>query len=138
MMSKKSLITMFAIALGGYFISTGHAGSSRSHGSTVYMGGFIRGVPAKVRSSASGIEYIGCGVRMVGYASAPVVFCNARDANGTHRSCWTTFPGYADVVAAMNHNSLLTFQITGSTCSSIEIINDSRDLPGSGGSVVMY
>jgi hypothetical protein len=86
---------------------------------------YASGDLAAVRASANSIENIGCLT-----SSYPDAFtwvgCQARNATGTSRMCWTNDPNLADAVAGMSDAGQLFFMWDASgTCTYIEVVKNS-------------
>ena len=77
------------------------------------------------RNSEDTVQYIGCTLRAIGIDR--IVSCGARDAEGQSLSCSTTNPLMADVAAAINGDSYVSFTRNESgSCVSLSVSNASH------------
>lgn len=119
------------VALGAFLFATSitaaaGAGDSLEYSVQVYSTSAYGGVDA-ARYSGDSTQYIGC--YYDGGSGTPYGGCQARDSSGNYKSCWTTDPSITQVMAAINHTTLLTFEFNSSgQCTFIEADNESMYL----------
>jgi hypothetical protein len=128
--SARTILLLLSVCL---LSSPSHAGQT-SNQPNVYVGlfgssSYFYGAIGVARSSADGLQYIGCGI--YGTTSGKTVYCSARDAAGNVGSCSSMSQTMLDAVSTMTENSILDvgFGQYDGVCSHISVIDESTYLP---------
>lgn len=116
------------IALLGFLAAAVAAQAGTKYSAYVAVGStYAYGSMGQARSSADSNQYIGC--YSAATATLHYAICSARDASGDSGSCRTYDDKMIRVAEAAGSDSVIEFHWSGSTCTYINVMNDSRYAP---------
>lgn len=119
---KKSLVLV------GFLAAAATAGAGTRYSSYVTVGStYAWGGMGDARRSSDAYQYIGCSISAS--ASLRYATCFARDASGRYGTCRTYDDRLIRAVETVGSDSVIEFHWSDTTCTYINVMNDSRYAP---------